>query len=234
MSNIDVTLQKNNIDVEITVPTKTVDIAISGVRGATGAKGDTGSQGIQGIQGQKGDKGDTGAAGSDATIKEQRYYRPYHWSIATTSATYTAARVYMELIEIPKAIKVDAIIISNAATISGNVRVGIYGPVPLTTDTVNGASLVVESSSTAQSGANVGQAITFTETTLQAGKYYLAFQIDNITGTVNRHGNVTQVSNWTMYYERSGGYGALTNPCPTPVASASNFPAITLRCSGTP
>jgi hypothetical protein len=213
MAGVDVTLQKNNIDVEITVPSKTVDITISGVKGDTGA---------------------TGATGSDATIGTQRLYQTeYDGGAATTNATLVVGRVYLQLIHIPKAIKVDAIVISSgSSTINGNLRVGIYGPVALTTDTASGASLIVESASVAQ--ANNAQTITFTETTLQAGKYYLAFQTDSSTGIYLRRSSNVVVLNMTGFYDRSGGYGAFTNPAPSFTGSTVWMIGMYLRCSGTP
>jgi hypothetical protein len=213
MAGVDVTLQKNNIDVEITVPSKTVDITISGVKGDTGA---------------------TGATGSAATIGTQRLYQTeYDGGAAVTNATLVAGRVYLQLIHIPKAIKVDAIVVtSGSTTINGNLRVGIYGPVALTTDTASGASLIVESASVAQ--ANNAQTITFTETTLQAGKYYLALQSDSSTGVYLRRSSNVSVLAMTGTYDRSGGYGAFTNPAPSFSASTLPIVGMYLRCSGTP
>ncbi len=160
-----------------------------------------------------------------------RYIKPSHWAIASTSATYTAGTVYLEQIEVRTDSFVDAIVISNAATIAGNITVGVYGPVALATEDPSAAVMIVESASTAHSGANMSQAVTFTETFLPKGKYYLAFEASDATATVNRHANVRQVTGWTGTYARGGGYGALTNPCPTYTETASNMPGMLLRAS---
>jgi hypothetical protein len=162
----------------------------------------------------------------------RRYVKPYHGegSIVVTSATYTAGRVYLMLIEIPIDCFIDQITIVNAATIAGNIRVGIYGPI-VTEDTAAGAPLVVESASVAHSGANVSQNIALAKTALARGRYYLAFQVDDATATIQRLSNQVQVLGWTQYYDRGGGYGAFTTPCPAVTNTASNMPGLTARLS---
>ena len=168
----------------------------------------------------------------DSKNRFMRYLKPHHWAIATTSATYVAGTVYLMQIDVPRDCTVDGINISNAATIAGNVRAGLYGPISLTTENPNASALVAESASTAQSGANASQFIPFsTPVAITKGKYYLALQVDNATATINRHGNVRQVTGWTGTYARSGGYGAFTNPCPTYTDTPSNMPGMVLRVS---
>jgi hypothetical protein len=161
----------------------------------------------------------------------RRYLKPTHWQIAGASATYTAGTVYLEQVEVPNDVWVDAIVIPNAATIAGNVTVGVYGPIALGTDDPSGAALVVESASTAHSGADTPQAITFTETYLPKGKYYLALELSDATATVYRYTSVAQATGLTARYARGGGYGALTNPCPAATLTASNMPGLLLRVS---
>jgi hypothetical protein len=214
MSDIDVTISQQIVNVDITVPNNTVDITISGVKGDTGATGAT------------------GAAGSDATIGTQRYYTiDYEGGAAATSTTSVSGRVYLQQISIPKAIKVDAIVVSNFGSLSGEIRVGIYGPVDLTTDTPENAPLVVESNSVTHAGSN--QIVTFNETTIQAGKYYLALQSQNATGFLRKSSAGSPI-NLVGYYDRSGGYGAFTDPVPSFTNSTNPTIGITLRCSGTP
>jgi len=125
-------------------------------------------------------------------------------------------------------VNVDGIAISNAATIDGDIIVGIYGPV-ITEETATDLPLIVESAVTAHSGANTSQTITFTSTSLNKGRYYAAIQFSSATATYNRTGNVRQVAGWTHLYDRVGGFGALTDPCPTQTESVSAMPGINIR-----
>ncbi len=160
-----------------------------------------------------------------------RFIKPHHWSIPSTSATYVAGTVYLQMVEVLFDCYVDAVTITNAATISGNLIVGLYGPVAFTTDTPAGAPVVVQSVSTAHAGASTGQIITFTETFLTKGKYYIAFELDNATATVFRQLNILDVAGWSATYVRAGGYGALTDPCPAVTTTGSNMPGVVLRVS---
>jgi hypothetical protein len=161
----------------------------------------------------------------------RRFIKPLHWGVAGTSATYVAGTVYLEQIEIPNDLYVDAIVVTNVATVAGNLTVGIYGPVALTTDDPSASTLVVQSASTAQSGTSTPQTVTFTETFLPKGKYYLAFEVDDATATYNRNTNTRQAVGVTGTYARGGGYGTLTNPCPTFTDTGSNMPGMLLRVS---
>lgn len=163
----------------------------------------------------------------------QRYIRPYHGggAVATTSQTATIGRVQLHLIDVADDCYVDAIIVSNASTIAGSVTVGLYGPVSFTTDTCEGTPLKVESNSTLQSGQNTGQIITLTETFIGKGKYYIAIEFSDSTATYQRQGNTIQVIGWVQYYDRAGGYGALTNPCPVITDTGSAGVGCTLRIS---
>lgn len=41
--------------------------------------------------------------------------------------------------------------------------------------------------------------------------------------------NKNQVAGWGQYYDRSGGYGALTDACPAVTSTGSANPGIVLR-----
>lgn len=162
-----------------------------------------------------------------------RYLLPYFGggAVASTSQTATAARVVLELVEVPVNCTIDSAIIVNAATVAGNVTVGVYGPVALTTDTCAGAALVVQSSSTAVSGANSPQIVTFTATAFTKGKYYVAAEFSDASNTFMRHSEVAQVVGWTQYFDQGGGYGTLPTTCPAITDSAAGMPGIRLRVS---
>lgn len=163
------------------------------------------------------------------STKKLRWIKPYHSDIVATSQVAVAGRVFLLLFEVTEGVvNVDGIAISNAATIDGDIIVGIYGPV-ITEETATDLPLIVESAVTAHSGANTSQTITFTSTSLNKGRYYAAIQFSSATATYNRTGNVRQVAGWTHLYDRVGGFGALTDPCPTQTESVSAMPGINIR-----
>lgn len=161
-----------------------------------------------------------------------RWLAPYYggFSVVTTSQTSTAGTVLLALFEAPARCIVDQIVYVSGTTASGSVVVGIYGPV-LTEETALDCPLVVESASTLQSGTSVPQAVTIAATSLAPGRYYVAFEGEGTGQTYMRHGNQPQVIGWGLSYVRGGGYGALTNPCPTP-ASSNAMPGIKIRVIG--
>lgn len=162
---------------------------------------------------------------------QTRWIRPFHESLATTSQTATAGRVYLLECELVNDAFVDAVTFVKGSTIAGNVRVGVYGPI-VTEETPEAAPLLVESASTAMAaGVNTEQVVALTKTKAKAGRYYIAFQSDDNTATYMRHANQTQVVGWGYTYDRGGGYGAFTTPCPTASVTGSALPAMRIRCA---
>lgn len=162
-----------------------------------------------------------------------RYLRPYHGggAVAVTDATPVTGRVLLSQIDVPTDCFVDAIILSVGTVQSGNLTAGIYGPIAFNDETCAGAAVVVQSASTAVGSASSAQIISITETFIRKGRYYLALEFDNTTARYFRHGNGEQVTGWGQLYDRGGGYGALTDPCPAITPTASNIPGLTLRVS---
>lgn len=167
------------------------------------------------------------------SVRPRRYLSPCHaeGALAVTDATPTVARVLLMMMEVPIDCWVDAIIVTIGSVQSGNHRVGIYGPVAFATDTCQGAALLVESASVGVGSINSPQTIPITETFLARGKYYIAYQADNNTMRYLRQSNGSQVQGWVQFYDRSGGYGAFTNPCPTITETGSNIPGTKVRVS---
>jgi hypothetical protein len=163
----------------------------------------------------------------------RRFLRPYHGEGAqpTTSQNPTAGTVLLHLIEVPEDCYVDAIIITHGASPTGNATVGIYGPITSTEDTCQGLPVIVQSASTALVNANTSQIISITETFLRKGRYYIAVEFDNAGHTYMRHGNQQFVVGWVQTYARSGGYGALTDPCPTITNTGNGGAGVVLRVS---
>lgn len=164
-------------------------------------------------------------------IAKQRWIKPYYWTIAgATSRVVTAGRVYLIEFEVLTQAMVDAVAFVNAATVAGNITVGIYGPIA-TEETCDAAPLLVQSASTALTGVNTPQVVTFTPTLLSQGRYYAAVECSDGTHTLYGSTNQNQIVGQTQRYDRGGGYGTLTNPCPTPTNENNSHPIIQIRCS---
>lgn len=160
-----------------------------------------------------------------------RWLKPHQSGIADTSETFVVGRVMAAMFDIPVTAMLDGVAYVVGATAAGNVRVGIYGPLASrTTDTCEAAPLLVESASTAQDGINTPQLITFTATLAEAGVYYAALEGSDVTGTYMRLIDQSQAPGvLTAYYDRAGGYGALTNPCPAVTESGTSVPGLRVR-----
>lgn len=72
---------------------------------------------------------------------------------------------------------VEKITVANGTVVSGNVDVGIYN---------EAYTRLVSSGSTAQAGTSALQIFDITDTPLKAGRYYMAFCMDNTTGRAYR------------------------------------------------
>ena len=142
------------------------------------------------------------------------------------SSTWTVGRVNMIHIELTEAQSISAINISNGATIAGNITVGIYAEgAP---NTPAGGAVLVQSASTAHAGSNVFQSIAITPTWLPAGGYYIALICSDATSDIYRLGALSLYDGQGFYYDRAGGYGALTDPCPAVTAATTPIPVATL------
>jgi hypothetical protein len=164
---------------------------------------------------------------TNPAARPARWLKPHHWSIATTSQTATVARVYLLQFQVEVPTTVDGICYAVVATSAGQVRAGIYGPI-VTADTCEGAPLVVESAAVAQGSINSPQVVTFTATLLQPGTYYAALEFSDATATFQRGAAVHQVPGAAQRYDRGGGFGALTGPCPA-ITADSTQPGLMVR-----
>jgi hypothetical protein len=159
-----------------------------------------------------------------------RWKKILHYQHFSATQTATAGTVYLLLFQVESATVVDAVAFIKGSAAVGNVTVGIYGPIP-TEETCLNAPVAVQSSSTAvAAGVNAPQVVTFQPTVLGPGRYYAAIEFDNNASTFMRGSTQTQVTGWTQTYARAGGYGALTDPCPTPTNTATNVPGVLIRC----
>jgi chitinase len=154
------------------------------------------------------------------------------FGIAATSQTFTVGRVLLTEFSVKNPVVVDAITYPVFATSAGDVTVGIYGPIG-TRETSTGAALIVQSASTAQGTANTPQTITIADTLLQPGTYYVALEGSDATGTYARNTNQTQIVGFGAFYDRGGGYGALTDPAPATTTTGSALPGMKIRVKAT-
>lgn len=97
---------------------------------------------------------------------------------ASASAAHpTANLAFYYPFVLTESVTVRKLFIHNGATASGNVDVGIYD---------GSGTRKVSSGSTAQTGTSVIQEFDVADTALTPGRYYLAYALDNNTGTFVR------------------------------------------------
>lgn len=161
--------------------------------------------------------------------KEHRFITPFHFYPGIGGQAPTIGRVYLSLFEVDSAVTIDQVSFY-IVTANGNVTMGIYGPLT-TEETAAGAPLAATTASTALSGTNGGQWISLTSSVvLQPGRYYLATEFSDGTATFGKIGSYPLNSGWAQYYDRGGGYGALTDPCPATTAAGSLSVCGSVRC----
>lgn len=109
----------------------------------------------------------------------------------------------------------------NGATVNGNWDIGIYS--------FDGATKVVSTGSTAQSGASAYQGVNVTATILAPGRYWLAYGTDSATQTIFRW---VPGSNWTPLTGVKIHTVASGSGCPLPAtltlvtSTSSNMPLL--------
>lgn len=158
-----------------------------------------------------------------------RWLAPTHGGIATTSQTFTAGRVLLLQIHVPVACVCDGLAYVVGAVAAGNVIGGIIGPVSRTGDTAAGGAVLAESASTAQASATTAQTLTWTAAALPPGIYYVALEGSDATGTYARQSNQAQALGLVQFYDRGGGFGALTPTTPAVTDTGSAAPGVRLR-----
>ena len=144
----------------------------------------------------------------------------------TISATFAViGRTSISLIDIPFDCIIDRLCYQVGAAAAGNARIGLYREGG-TIDLPDGGTLVAESGSVAQPGTHrtVVNTLVPVEPMLTRGRYYVALQGDNITGTA--WFMFDSASNFGRYYDHA--YGAFGNPCPVTVVS-DRSPVVGLR-----
>lgn len=104
----------------------------------------------------------------------------------------------------------------NGATVSGSIDCGIYD---------YEGNLLINTGSTAQSGISAIQTVDITDTLLQPGMIFLAFQMDNATGLVNiANAGTSQIFRTCGMQQQTT--GALGLPSPATFTTYANGSAI--------
>lgn len=159
----------------------------------------------------------------------KRFWKPIYNSDVRPTVTTVTARVYLIPVEVLVRCTVDRIMVHQyEGTCVGNCIVGIYKDGTVV-DIPDGGALVVESASVAKAGVNQKQLITIADTVLEPGLYWLAYESDEATTIITSERSVFLVDPSHCYYDRGGGYGALTNPCPVTTRGHYLCPFMLLR-----
>jgi len=155
---------------------------------------------------------------SHAAVLKARYLARQMFSLTVASTAFgLAGRVVISPIDASWPMTIDRIIYQVGTTSAGNVRIGLYREGAIA-DSPQGAALVVESASVAQSTAGYLQMVTIADTVLTPGQYFIGLQGDDVLGTFRSSSTGDTIIG--SYYDRGGGYGAFTDPCPTITAAA--------------
>lgn len=151
--------------------------------------------------------------------------------VSTLAAPNGAAgKVFLTGFEVENDVVVDAISHGNGDSVAGNIIVGIYGPL-VTNETCLGAPVAVQSASTALAGTTTPQLISLTPTRLERGRYYVALEYSDTTTRYYRLTTQTiLLGSQGQFYDRGGGYGALTDPCPAVTNTATTLTVPRVRC----
>lgn len=159
--------------------------------------------------------------GTKDQLLYKRWCRPF-WT-PWGSLVMTAGRVYLLPIPVFTELIIDRLACCWSAVATGNTRIGLYsdnGAIP------DGGALVVESGSIAKTGTNRIQEILVADTLLTPRLYWLGLEGDDASQVINIAVNYlteTGVAGTLRgrYYDRAGGYGPFTGPCPATVADVA-------------
>lgn len=151
------------------------------------------------------------------------------FGVVVTSQTFTVGRVIGAQFAVLAPCQVDGVAYTVGTTAAGNVTGGILAATSRTADSMTGATVVAQSASTAQATQSTAQFLSWTAVWLQPGIYYAVLEGSDATGTYMRQSNMPQAAGGGGYYDRAGGYGALTDPTPTATETNSAIPGIRIR-----
>ena len=148
----------------------------------------------------------------------------------TTRNMTNAGTAYGWYVNVPSQTTIDGIIV-NMGTATGNIILGIYGPVSTTSYEPGGASLVAQTASVA---ANTGARVySITPITIPPGRYALVVATD--TATTNTYYGAIGIGTSSIQgfsFDIVGGYGVLPATAPASGAIAT-MPILSLHYSAT-
>lgn len=155
----------------------------------------------------------------DKPTQFRRYISSIELMGIGSAQAFVTARCYLAPVQIPVNLTIDRLGWLQDAVSAGNVRMGIYRDMG---DTPLGGALVVESASVAKAGTARKMELTIAATQLSPGLYWVCVQSDEATSSFTMGSQ--DMSNGgtilTCQYDRGGGYGAFTNPCPAITTNA--------------
>lgn len=143
------------------------------------------------------------------------------------SVAWTANAIVYSPIYIPRRMTVKQLYAMNGASVSGNCDIGLL---PATWLTVRGGkglmyaqpTFLAHSGSTAQAGTSQWQAFNVTDVIVGRGLYFLAYNLDNGTGTVTTLRNISVAGDEIPFitgcgYAKSGGAVPIVPVAPTAI-----------------
>jgi hypothetical protein len=164
----------------------------------------------------------------------QRWVKPTIYVQPTAAATPGAAgRAYCQAFELLSKKRAVGITFGVGSASSGNIRAAIFNSatdqVNAGQDTMQGASLLVESADTAMLSANNNQLVNLATTTLAAGQYYSCLMFDNTTANIYiRYANTSTNPNGAgQFFDQA--YGAYPSTAPTMTNNNNNHPGMMVK-----
>lgn len=156
------------------------------------------------------------------------------YGLSSGTQAGTAGRVFLTPLWIPRSAIISRISInvSTAGGASTSLRLGLYNDNGGTPD---GGALLEDSGNIAATSTGVKTFTLGSQRYLEAGLYWLAYETEDGIIVVNRHNGTaffTEIGDEKMqgcHYDRGGGFGALTDPCPSVTANNSANIAFRIR-----
>lgn len=150
-------------------------------------------------------------------------FAPYAYSPAAIPAI---GRVFLNAIEVPVRMRVSGVRVyrGTVAAAGNHLTIGLYRNGAL--NKPDAAALIDESVSTVFGAASLAQDINFAaEQILDPDLYWIGLEADAIAEDliwVGRYASFVAGSafDFARYYDRGGGYGAFTTPCPASTGTA--------------
>jgi hypothetical protein len=134
-------------------------------------------------------------------------------SIGGSSAlTANQAYIYPFRIHVPEL--ATKLLVANGSTVSGNIDIGIYD---------SELNKVISAGATVQAGTNSVQELTITATWLIPGDYFMAFSINNTTGTIFRSSQADELAFALPMYTMASAHPLPTTITLTKASEASPF-----------